>query len=738
MTNQSPYTLPLGNQPSQGNFTAAGGPQINVGQQQPQQAQQPQESWWKKLLPTAGAIGGGILGEVLDPFGGGIAGAALGSSLLGGAGQAAGKIGENLSSGQSLGSGVLSNALQGAAFGGVGKLAGMGLEGVGGALAGRGGNIEQTAMGAGQEARAAQEEAVQRASQQTAKMQSEADLKAAQDQKVNASIANWSGVKTDTVNNLAQHKFTLEKLGVDSSSPTAVNNHALTVLSQAGGKLNQVLDSQPAADMTGWLDSAVNKFGLKPQFSTLQDVGKSIPNIPSEMISKALAEEGSASAKAASALNGSGSSLEEGINAFLKSHVDENGNALYTLDDLNSGKMPLKDLKDLRSEIGTQQNIEKANSQSQGKLGTPEAQTTYKINSNNLNSIKDDLTSKISTPGVNKAIGAATVTPEEEQTIRAAFPNSPQAAQNIIEGINNAKSYEDINKLLSPAMEMKNVSNEALQLLKKGSGAGVTARKNLGANIDKGIFEAPSTAPAQVPIKPIKPEMPPMPVETPGSSDQILQALQGAHPVAGAAVGTAKAIKALGSSPSFLKRAGGLLSRIGGITAPTALGGGALASAAAGAPAGGAQQPLGQGVNMQQQPNPLQNLLAQATNNYVLDPLDFGQSSQGMISSLLPTLQTQAKAQSQLDALRQLYSGAGGAGGLGGNSIFNKIASELPFTQQAAAMRQAQSLGNTLGVNPGLSFLQNPQTANVQFGTLQNLIQGLGGVNPGMAMPAGQ
>lgn len=76
-------------------------------------------NWWQKLLPTAGGILGGIGGEALDVFGGGIGGAA--------AGGAAGKWLENLLSGQNTGGGVLESAIQS----GVGQ-------GIGGAIAGAG------------------------------------------------------------------------------------------------------------------------------------------------------------------------------------------------------------------------------------------------------------------------------------------------------------------------------------------------------------------------------------------------------------------------------------------------------------------------------------------------------------------------------------------------------------------------------------------------------------------------
>lgn len=108
----------------------------NPQAQQTQATHQP--NLLQRLLPTLGGIGGGILGEVVDPFGGGVAGAALGAGLAGG-GAAAGKTAENATEGKNLGSGVVASGLEGAA--------GQGLaEGAGAALGAAGKGLESTAQ----------------------------------------------------------------------------------------------------------------------------------------------------------------------------------------------------------------------------------------------------------------------------------------------------------------------------------------------------------------------------------------------------------------------------------------------------------------------------------------------------------------------------------------------------------------------------------------------------------------
>ena len=164
--------------------------------------------------------------------------------------------------------------------------------------------------------------------------------------------------------------------------------------------------------------------------------------------------------------------------------------------------------------------------------------------------------------------------------------------------------------------------------------------------------------------------------------------------------------------------------------------GGALTNALASGAAGGAQQPIQQGVNMQQQPNPLQNEMNMMMMQSILAPSSLGTSANATMQTILPTLLKQAQAQSQLTALQQQLAGAGGGQGFGGNGIFNQLASHLPFTQQAAALNQVKNLGNQLGINPNINFMQNQQTQQNQLGALQNAVSGLGLGQ--QSMPLGQ
>lgn len=108
---------------------------INPNQASTPTSQGSQPSWLEKLLPTAGGVLGGIGGEALDVFGGGVAGAA--------AGDAAGKALENGLTGQSATKGLVGSAIEGGLGQGVGNLAGGAIKGALG-LASKGADIGAT------------------------------------------------------------------------------------------------------------------------------------------------------------------------------------------------------------------------------------------------------------------------------------------------------------------------------------------------------------------------------------------------------------------------------------------------------------------------------------------------------------------------------------------------------------------------------------------------------------------
>lgn len=109
---------------------------LSQGQSTPVTPAAPQSgNWLTHLLPTIGSIGGGLLGTLTDEFTGPLG--TIGGSAAGGG---AGKALENLIEGnKDEGSGVLSSTGEGALGGAGGEIAGNLLKGVGGVLASQAG-----------------------------------------------------------------------------------------------------------------------------------------------------------------------------------------------------------------------------------------------------------------------------------------------------------------------------------------------------------------------------------------------------------------------------------------------------------------------------------------------------------------------------------------------------------------------------------------------------------------------
>jgi len=661
---------------------------IDLSSSQPTQQQ---GNWFTRLLPTVGGVVGGLAGAAVP-----LLGETGVSEIAGtGVGQGIGKGLENILTGNPWSKDVSSNALQGAAFGGVGKLFGMGLKGLGGA-----------ATGAGKAATTAAEQTAKEAEE----AQVNAALKAAEKQKSAASIANFKEVKSASHNELGPNQVYLEKIGVDSSSPSAMNKHATTVLNVGDTKLKQVLATQPGADMTGWLDNAVKQYGLENSLSA--GTSKFGP-INIDKIAAAGGSSGESS------LVGSNSALEDAVNGFLKSHPQ------YKVNDLNTGKMPLSDLRELKAEIGNQVSREFGNMNT--VMGT---NTEAKGNYNNLSKLYDNLTNTLASPNVNKAIEKSVLTPQEEINIRTALKDTPQAAEEIISGWNKAKSYQDVNELLKPATQMKNVSNEALNKLKDTRSTARGEREALGAKPLEGIFEAPSTPPT--PATPVAPVTPPTP------SNSVMQTIAGAHPLINTAIGASKLAKQLGTNPAVLKKSGSLLDRISKIAPSAVVGAGGLISAGADAqPVGGnmQNQSMQQGMQNQGQ-NQLATLLSTLTAQEQASPINFASSLGPVISALAPLVQKQNVGAGVAQNLAGAYQNAGGPQGPISGAITN-LSSFIPGTPANTYQRQQQATASTLasllGISPQQAMQMLPQitqsagTATPMMNNVQGLLGSYGG-----------
>lgn len=630
-------------------------------QTQPTIPQQPQESWWKKLLPVAGALGGGILGEFVDPFGGGLVGAALAGSLFGGAGQAVGKGFENVLTNQDVGKGVLSNFAQGAVFGGFGK-------GLGSVIGGTGKALDV----AGTKAIANLDKSQMQAAQKLA------DLS-----KQKATQLNFSGVTGDTAerNFLKNNQAFMDKMNLPSHSPHAMDQTGQAFYDTLGAERTAAQDAAGNASTKGVLGNISRAFEMN-RGTPFDDIFNTWANRADvSVIDKA-----------------TGIARKPSINDFMENNI------------------PPSQIQKLREEIGTSAESYK---QLAERSTSPNAMQQAKNTASVLSQINKSLEPVVNSEAANKLIADRTLTAAERAGYTTKYGD--EFGNYLADTIDKAKSVQDLTSELKTGVQMKNISKEAIADLQNTSSKSAGARMEASNDGYGGIADPNNLTPPeenllQHAINAIK--------VAAGGGGKLSKAMQLAD--------IAAKTKIL---PATARKTGTLLSRISSLAAPTALGAGAFASSAAGGPAGNGQQAIQpQGATMQQS-SPLQGLLGQAINQYILDPSDFGTSAGNTIAGLMPMLQQQARAQSQLDAVRQLYQGAGGAGGLGGTGLFNQIASALPFTQQAAALRQANALAGQLGLPANLSFLQNPQTAGAQLSVLQNAINAMGGNMPN-AMPS--
>jgi len=749
---QSPYQLSAGNQQPDNSSVA-----IQPQQVQPQQAQGRQPAWWEKLLPTAVGVLGGIGGALIP---------GLGETSVGevggyGFGQAAGQGLENLLTGKPWSQDVVKQGVEGAASAGIGKAIGLGSSAIGGALEKYGTSAEEKVAADALAAKTAHEA-------DQAKIQ--ADY-----------LANETKNKADIENYNAplQQKYlteeTANKARFDAEQKAkAINTQAETTKAYYGSIHPKVQENLGLSDS---LDKAT-ELNLDPNNpKNLSDIGKAnygYNRVMEEAIGKAPNIQGKLDLTGATNkwLNESGSQLNDLSGVLNKSTgqyekiLNPEGQQLFndltnTYTDaginLSSGTISRMQLKQATKNIGDLMSANNSKITAAAAAGQKDA--VAEARSDVLNKAYKNLSEEIyNHPSIDKYVKNKTLTLDEENAIKLENQDNPAVAQYTIDTINKSTNVKN---LLAEMQTSTNAGKLGTMANKNVTQAKATLggikRTSLGTqlpDIYKPLPEpkykeyvpgaAPESIPYQEPIQPTTGQKVTQGVvdvaTTPGKLGKAVQAGQSLH--------------GLGLLSGTAKRTGSLLERIGKVTIPkakpfesgalpsisplgmAAASGGALTNALASGAAGGAQQPIQQGVNMQQQPNPLQNEMNMMMMQSILAPSSLGTSANATMQTILPTLLKQAQAQSQLTALQQQLAGAGGGQGFGGNGFFNQLASHLPFTQQAAALNQVKNLGNQLGINPNINFMQNQQTQQNQLGALQNAVSGLGLGQ--QSMPLGQ
>lgn len=673
--------------------------QNQLAQNRPtQMAAQPQDSgsWWKKLLPTAGSILAPIAAIALAPETAGASLLALGAIGAAGAGAAGGKAAENILEQKDIGQGVAGEAVAGSAGQALGGVVGKGLLKAGGSLASRG------AAGA---TKLAEEKSLQEAAQQTANqgmqkniIYGEAMRNAPKDLQGKFQTvldnANRLGIDTGSENapKLMKEVGYAKTGGTAESGQGAYNELVDRLISSHQGKVNLGNINNELKTAVQTLQETTGGVGELGAYTTK---GKTL--VPADNpVQRAVRDIANLSPKLSTAgtdKTGLGLAIQQmdlqEANRFAKSLQK------MAFAPVKTDKLGNKDLNDVAR--------------------TKMARDLYQY-------VRGEVDNA---PGLAEKVQALAKDPGLEGFVNSKVGNISDAnvrelaKQDILTNLQNAKNMGNL----------RTPQSEAVDLARLGQHVGEwNTQRTFTAGAQK---RATSLAQEAAGVEPS---------QTQQALSTIGDIFTGGGGKTGASLRAIQAAKESGVAPKVVSTIGKTLQKISPLVPPAAAGLGTLATTLAQPNQTSGMMGVGQGdqtmqPQMQGAQSPLENMLNAAQAQFILAPGQMGQGASSMIGQILPSLQAQAKAQSQLNALMQLYGAAGGGQGFGGNAILNQIATALPFTQQAAAMKQAQGLGTTLGVNPNIGFMQTPETAQTQLGALQSIISGLGGISPG-GMPS--
>lgn len=644
----------------------------NPNQQISTGPQKQKGNWFERLLPTLGGIAGGVLGGAADVASLGTLAPLINPITGAAAGQALGKFGENLFTGESAGKGVLQEGIAGGTGALVGGALGKGVSALGGLA-------EKT--GAGMLTKAATQEAESLVP--TAVSQAEKDLAETAKTKANFGVMNR---KVQTSLDLGGSQVKARQLGLDPTDPKSLLEIGKT--SGAYDRVrNEALQQAPAVD-TGKLFKGLTNVTAGNSTFEAPVVGKSgqLIDIKTNQAIRDLTPEGQ---KLLTDLTGAFN--DAGINAkntiVARSSVNKDVPSLQK-GLSNVGKLIDKTHKELNTGIPGQEN--------------PIAVQKLDI----LNKVYNDTKTLLHDhPSIDKYIANKTLTPAEEKVIRAEITN-PATAQSAIDTINKASNKDSLLKELQTATN----ANKAGKMAQKDieTAVGTTAAKERA----KIALQEAQTAAGGTPPPPIQPS-------------EAANTLSTVAPKLGA---IAKGFNAAAQSPATakgLKKFGPVLERAGKFGAPA----GAAVSSLGGlvaAPVGGAnmnQQQQGTGAQQQPITQLFKQLLAQEQAGAGLTD-----NSGALLSALQalagPAQQTQMLGQAQ-QGLQQGFQNAGGPQGLLGGALTN-LTGLIPGTAANQYQRNQGVYGSLMqqlyGIPAGQAgaatpqFTQTPGTAGIAGG----------------------
>src|SRR6185312_5754334 len=342
-----------------------------------------------------------------------------------------------------------------------------------------------------------------------------------------------------------------------------------------------------------------------------------------------------------------------------------------------------------------------ANAKMNGRVGDYNA---AKEQYTNLNKLYKNVQNLSESPGVNEAITARTISPEERQQLVDQF--GEKQAAHIEDAVNSAKTHQDLVNAKLPFAQMNELSGQALQDLKATATPRAVAREKMDINGD-------GTA-----------DVTPVP-----SVPEVVHSITSGG---GGPIGMAgRAVVHGANNPtilSTLSRMGSLLSKSAPATGVTAATASNLGADTVPPQQSGTMNSVMQSPNEQ---NTLGHLYQTLLDNYQIGggitPNDAAIAP--LLSQLAPQVQKQNLVSSELSAIPGAFANAGGAQGEGG--ILSRISGLIPGTaahtyqqQQAGA---AQALAAQLGISPeaaiGLlpQLMQNQQTSGISGGVLNQL-----------------
>jgi hypothetical protein len=469
----------------------------------------------------------------------------------------------------------------------------------------------------------------------------------------NATKNNFGGVKpsTQAANSLNDNQALFKSFGVDSTDPVALNHAA------KGGLFIDNID--------------------KEALSLGQPI-KTTDLISSNDITKATPEE-------QQALSDSGIITPEGTMSNEVTPLQANQFA----QSLNTQVRDAKILMD------------------NAQANSPADYNALKQNYNSLNTLYKNVQNVASTPEVNEAVAARTITPAEKAQLVSQY--GQKEADYIEDKVNSAQTHQDLVSAKLPFAQMDNVSKAAMRDLQATGTARNVARV-------KGAVKSQTNGNLLSPDNVV-------------GAGSLFEGTLGHHPLALAAPIIMKALE----NPAVVGGAGRALTSLGGSAIPGAVG--AIVGNTPNDVAGPAGQSNAIVNNVPNETNPFQTAIISALLN----------GNSGALNPLYKDEATLNAAQAAEQNLANNFNLAGGAQGpLGG--ILSRLGSSLTggeasrYGSQAQADQQAIANAEQLMTGSNVSpqsisvpqITENQSAAQASLGNIQSLIQALlaGGVVP--------